>query len=153
MANSGNVIGQFREEVQETAGEVARDIKDAVGEMIEQGVRSVKTQPLTPQQMNNLQKAEQQKQLEDQKNLVEARRKIQWYKDLATAQKKVRDQEKQKQMQKREQQQEEQNKKMAKTQKKQVVITPPGKRQSGLPLREDIARTRQEIGKGHGVGG
>lgn len=146
MANSRNVIGQFREEVQETAGEVVKDVKDSVGQMIEQGIQSVKAPQLTPQQV-------QQKQLEDQKNLVEARRKIQWYKDLATAQKKVRDQEKQKWMQKREQQQEEQNKKIAKTQKKQVVITPPGKRQPGLPLREDIARTRQEIGKGHGVGG
>jgi len=118
--------------------EVSRDIKDSVGEMIEQSVQSITAPQLTPQQI-------QQKQMQDQKDLAEARRKIQWFKNLTAAQKKVRDQEKQKQMQKREPE--------AEAQKKQVVITPAGKRQPGTPIREDIARSRQEIGKGHGVGG
>jgi len=141
MSDSANPIGQFTDEIQETAGEVVSEVKDAVGEMVEQGLQSVKASPLTPQQI-------QQSQQQDQKDLSEARRKINWFKNLAAAQKQVRDQEKQKQMQKtQEQQQEVQEKKVEKVQIRQ------GTKKPGAPMSEEIARTRQEIGKGHGVGG
>lgn len=150
MANSANKVGQFTDEMEQAVGAVAKEVRDEVGQSIEQGVQSVVGKQLTTQQL-------QQKQSEDQKKLVETRRKIAWFKDLGVAQKKVREQENQKLAQRQQsEEQEEQKKKMEEDQKKQVIISP-AKRKPQVPGQkapiEEIARTRQEIGKGHGVGG
>lgn len=150
MANSTTKVGQFTDEIEQATKEAGGEVKDAVGEMIEQNVKTTFGPQLTPQQI-------QQKQVEDQKKLVEARRKIAWFKDLSVAQKKIREQEKQKVQQKQQfEEQEKQKKKMEEDQKKQVIISP-AKRKPQVPGQqapvEEIARTRQEIGKGHGVGG
>lgn len=150
MADAGNKIGQFNDEVERATTEVAQDVKDSVGQALEQGVQSVVGTQLNPQQV-------QQKQVEDQKNLTETRRKIRWYQDLAASQKRVREQEKQKKTQKQQlEEQEKQNKKMEEERKRKVIISPAKKRPMALGQQapiEEIARTRQEIGKGHGVGG
>lgn len=151
MANSANIIGQFKDEVEQTATEVAKDVKDGVGQMIEQGLQSVAGKTLTPQQI-------QQKQLEEQKKLVEARRKIKFYQDTEVKLKQIREEKRQKDLQRIQQEEEErQKKKLEEEQKKKIIISPAKKTPQfpgqPLPQREEIARTRQEIGKGHGVGG
>ncbi len=151
MANSANVIGQFKDEVEQTATDVAKDVKDEVGQMIEQGVQSAAGKQLTPQQI-------QEKQLEDQKKLANARRVIAHYKKVEEEIKKVREQKKTEQIKKQQtEEQEKQKKNMEEEQEKKIIISParkgpqiPGQ---PAPMREEIARTRQEIGKGHGVGG
>lgn len=145
MADGGSGMKQFTGEMGQVAAEVAKDVKDEVGQMIEQGVQSVVGKQLTPQQV-------QQKQQDEQKQLAEARRKIKWYQDLTAAQKRVHEQEKQKQQQNQQaEQQQAENKKVEEAQRKQP-IPQPGKLRP-VRIREDIARTRQEIGKGRGVGG
>lgn len=145
MADSGSGVKQFTEEMGQAASEVTKDVRDNVGQMIEQGVQSIAGKQLTPQQL-------QQKELERQKKLAETRKRLKWFQDIEAAQRKVREQEKQKQLQRQQvEEQEKQKKKMEEAQRKQP-IPQVGKRQGPL-LREDIARTRQEIGKGHGVGG
>ncbi|MDD5147640.1 MAG: hypothetical protein PHV63_03800 [Candidatus Daviesbacteria bacterium] len=118
MADGGSAIKQFGGEVAQVVGEVAKDVKDSVGQAIEQGVQSVVGTQLTPQQI-------QQKQLEDQKKLAETRRKIDFYKQTDQAQKQVREENKQKEMQKlQNQQQEEQVVEIKKEQKKRQPINP-----------------------------
>ena len=151
MANTNGVIGQFKDEMEQTATDVAKDVKDEVGQMIEQGVQSMAGKTLTPQQI-------QQKQLEEQKNLIEARRKIKFYQDTELKLKRIREEKRQKELQRIQQEDEEKKKKkLIEDQKKKVIISPakrtpqfPGQ---PMPQPEEIARTRQEIGKGHGVGG
>ena len=144
MANN-NAIGQFRDEVETTVGEVTQDVKDSVGQAIEQGVQSVVGSTLTPQQL-------QIKQQEDQSKLVEARRKIDYWKKIDLEQKKIRMEEKQKLSQKQQiEEQEKQQKKMAEEQKKKVI--PRVGKRTGGQMSEDLARSKQELGKGHGVGG
>lgn len=121
--------------------EVAKDVKDDVGEMIEQGVQSVVGKQLTPQQI-------QQKQLQDQKELAEARRKIAWFKKLDEEQKGVREANKQKEIQRLQNQ-----KQQVQGQKIQKAQMPQSPKRSGQMLREDIARSQAERGKGRGVGG
>ncbi len=116
MADSGNVIGKFSDEIEQTTNEVTEDVKDSVGEMVEQGVQSIIGTQLTPQQI-------QQKQVEDQKEIAETRRKIDFFKQTAEAQQKVRQEEKQKQMQKQQtEQQEKQVVEMKKGEKKSRPI-------------------------------
>ena len=62
MANPGNKLGQFTEEIEQATNEVAGDVKDSVGEMIEQGIQSVAGPKLTPQSFDSAQ--DKQKQLE-----------------------------------------------------------------------------------------
>lgn len=108
------VIGQFKDEVEQTASEVAQDVKDSVGQMIEQGVQSVIGTNLTPQQI-------QQKQQEEQKQIAEARRKIAFYQKTAQEQQIVRQENKQKEQQGlQNKQQEEQVLKIKKEEKKTV---------------------------------
>jgi len=151
MADSGNTIGQFKEEVEQAANEVASDVKDSVGEMIEQGVQTTFGPKLTPQQI-------QQKQLEDQKKLAKVRSDLKWHQDVAVAQKKLSEEEKQKKLQKQQsEEQEKQQKKLSEDEKKRVIISPA--KQTPVVLggpaqpREEIARSRPEIGKGRGIGG
>jgi len=113
-----NVIGQFKDEVEQTAGEVARDVKDEVGQMVEQGIQSIVGTQLTPQQI-------QQKQVDDQKKIADARRKISFYQQTAQAQQKVRQEQKQKEQQRLQtQQQEEQVVEMKKEEKKKKPVNP-----------------------------
>lgn len=143
MNDSGSGVKQFAEEMGQTAGEVVKDVKDEVGQMIEQGAQSIAGKQFTPQQI-------QQKQLEDQQKLAEARRKIKWWKDIAAAQKKVREEEKQKQLQRQQlEEQEKQKKKMEEARRKQAIpqVAKP------LTISEAIARTQAERSKGRGVGG
>lgn len=105
--------------------EVAKDIKDAVGEMIEQGVQSVAGPRLTPQQI-------QQKQLQDQKDLAKVRRNIEWLKRVDEEQKRVREQNKQKEIQRLQtQQQAEQVIEFKKEEKKKQPIVNPALRWAG----------------------
>ena len=60
MADGASGVKQFSEEMGQAAGEVAKDVKDSVGEVLEQGVQSVVGTQLTPQQI-------QRKEIERQK--------------------------------------------------------------------------------------
>lgn len=149
MANSAGKVGQFTDEMEQATSEVAQDVKDSVGEMIEQGVQSVAGPTLTPQQL-------QQKQLEEQKKLAQARRTLKWYQDVSAAQKKVRDEDKQKKLILSQQEEEEKKRKKMEEEQKRRVIISPAKKTSGPgqpPLREDIALSRPELKGGHGKGG
>ena len=75
MADSGGGGNQFGSEMKSTVAEVAKDVKDAVGEMIEQNVRTAVGSQLTPQQ-------QQQKQQQEQQDLEKARKVINYYKNL-----------------------------------------------------------------------
>ena len=144
MADGGGVK-QFTDEIEQATNEVAKDVKDAVGQTIEQGVQSVAGTQLTPQQI-------QQKELDRQKGLLETRRKIKWYQDIEASQKAVSEKEKQELLQRQQlEEQEKQKKKMEEAQKKQVI--PMVGKVTGGQLREDLARTQMERSKGRGVGG
>ncbi|MBU1031908.1 hypothetical protein KKE03_03245, partial [Patescibacteria group bacterium] len=111
MADNRNIIGKFTDEMEQTTGEVVQDVKDSAGEAIEQGVQSGPT----PQQI-------QQKQTQDQKDMVEARRKIAFYNKTDQEQKIVRQQEKQKLTQKQQiEAQEKQAKKAKEAAQKQSI--------------------------------
>lgn len=153
MANSANVIGQFTDELEQASGEVAEEVKEAGLEMLEQGIQSVKgTPPPTPQQI-------QQKQQEDQKQLAKARSDLKWFQTIAANEKKLMEERKQQKLQKQQlEQQEEQNKKIALEEEKRKRIISPAKKVPMMPGQpvpeiEELARSRQEIGKGHGIGG
>lgn len=138
MADGGSAVKQFTEEVAEAAGEVAKDVKDTVGQMLEQGVQSATGAQLTPQQI-------QQKQIDEQTQMAEARRKIAFYRRNAGEQKIVRQENKQKEQQRLEAlQQEIQQKKIEEIQQKEP-------KKPGLP--EAILRTQAEYKPGKGVGG
>lgn len=118
MADGGSAVKQFTEEVVEATGEVAKDVKDTVGQMLEQGVQSATGAQLTPQQI-------QQKQLEDQKKIAENRRKIAFWQKLQAEQQAVRQTEKQKEMQRMQsQQQEKQVAEFKQIEKKKEPINP-----------------------------
>lgn len=146
----GDGIKQFSDEMEQAATDVAKDVKDEVGQMIEQGVQSVAGKQLTPQQI-------QQKQVEEQKKLAKARKTIKWYQDIQAAQRRVREEEKQKQLQRQQQEeQEKQKKKQEEEAKKKVIISPAKKTPQfpgQAPIREDIALSRPELKAGHGKGG
>jgi hypothetical protein len=116
MANATAVrpIGGTFEDIQEEANEnVVEPVKDQIGQAIEVGVQAVVgAKPPTPQQ-------QQQKKVEEQGQLMEARRKIAFWTDIANKQKQVREEEKQKQQMKK---QEEEQEKQEKVQKKQMDI-------------------------------
>lgn len=109
MAN--NVIGQFKDEIEQVASETVQDTKDAVGEMIEQNI----TPQPTPQQL-------QQKEADKQKRLAYTRK---YFQDLQMAQQKVRMENKQKEQQRLQaQEQEKQVVEMKKEEKKKQPINP-----------------------------
>jgi len=140
MANP-NAIGQFSDEIEQTATEVSADVKDSVGQAIEAGVQSVISTPLTPQQ-------QQQRQQEEQAKLVQARADIQFLQNTEENLQKVREENKQKEEQRLKDFEEEMEKKRAKGGQMNQAVKKPGQ-----PMNEAIAATRQEVGKGHGVGG
>ncbi len=152
MANSANAIGQFTDEVEQATGEVAEGVKDAFGEMIEQGVQAVKGTPtLTPQQI-------QQKQQEEEKQKAEVRRKLKFHEiTQATLNKQYKLSAEKEKQRKELLLQEEENKKRLEQENKARIISPakiappiPGQ---PAPVVEEIARSKQESGKGHGIGG
>lgn len=149
MGDSAGKVGQFTDEMEQVTSEVAQDVKDSVGEMIEQGVQSVAGSTLTSQQL-------QQKQLEEQKKLANARKTIKWYQDVAAAQKRVRDEDKQKKLLLKQQEEEEKKRKKLEEEEKKKIIISPANKTTGPgqpPLREDIALSRPELKGGHGKGG
>ena len=116
MAGSGNIIGKFADELEQPVKEAGEEIKDSVGEAIEQGVQSVVGPQLTPQQI-------QQRKQEDQVRLAEARRKLNFYKKLDEEQNKVRMENKQKEQQRlQDQKQEKQVEEVKKEEKKKQPI-------------------------------
>lgn len=138
MADGGSSIKQFSEEVTQATGEIAKDIKDSVGQALEQGAQSVVGTTLTPQQI-------QQKQQQDQKDLTEARRKISFFQKTDQEQKIARDQNKQKEAQRLQNQQQEEQVKVQQTQIKQTL--------KKVKLSEEVLRTQAEFKVGKGVGG
>ncbi len=138
MSDSGSGGGQLASELGETVKEVASEVKDAVGEMIEQGVQSVAGPTLTAQQV-------QQKQQEDQKHLVETRRKIAWYGKTDQEQKQVRQTNAQKEQQRLQSQQQE------KVEKVQIVQVKQAKENNAA--QEAARRSAAEFKAGKGVGG
>lgn len=162
MADSSRVK-QFTDEMEQAATDVARDVKDEVGQMIEQGVQSVAGPKLTSQQLQpfdtstTLSTQGKQKQLEEQQRLTKARKTIKWFQDISAAQKKVREQDLQKQLQRQQlEEQEKQKKKQSEEVEKKIIISPAkkGPQHPGqAPLREDIALSRPELKSGHGKGG
>ena len=151
MADSGNAIGQFTDEVEQATSEMAEDVKDSVGEMIEQGVQTTFGPKLTPQQI-------QQKQAEDQKRMTKVRSDLKWYQAIAADQKKLTEQRKQEKLQKQQSEEQEKEQKIQDDRVNKKRIFSPAKKTPAVPGQpvpqmEEIARTRQEVGKGHGVGG
>lgn len=137
MADGKGVIGQFTEETGEVLKEVVNDVKDSVGEALEQGFQSVAGTQLTPQQI-------QQKQAEDQKEIAENRRKIAFYQQTAQEQQQVRQQNQQKEQQRLQaQQQETQQEEIEEIQAEQVVKKTP----------EEVLRSQAERKAGKGLGG
>lgn len=122
MADGGNVIGKFSDEIEQVASEVVQDVKDETGQLIEQGIQSVMGTPLTPQQIQQRQQEERKKELERQNQLTYTRK---WLSNLQTAQEKVRQENKQKEQQRLQaQKQEEQVAEMKKEEKKKQPINP-----------------------------
>ncbi len=119
MSDSGNNgIQGAVEEMAQATGEVAKDVKDSVGEMIETNVQTAVGTPPTPQQI-------QQKQAEDQQKITETRRKISWFKKIDQEQRRVIQENKQKEMQRLQSlQQEKQVKQIKLEQKKAQPINP-----------------------------
>lgn len=123
MANIKPIGGTF-----EDIGEAMAPVKDVVGQALEQGIKSV-VQPaprLTPQQ----QAQRQQQKAEEQKQLAQARYKINYWNRLKEEQQRVAQQKKQEDFAKKQQEQEEGQKKQEEkikqfiTQKKAVEINP-----------------------------
>lgn len=118
MADGKGVIGQFTEETGDVLKEVASNVKDSVGEALEQGFQSVAGTQLTPQQI-------QQKQAEDQKKIAENRKKIAFWQKIAEEQRVVGQKKKQEEMQKQQnQQQEKQVAEMKKEEKEKQPVNP-----------------------------
>lgn len=88
MSDSGKgPIGGTFEDVGEA---IVKPVVDEIGKAIEAGVQAV-----TPQKTLDP-ATQQQKQISDQKNLVEARRKVEWWKALEAERNRVRQQNQQK---------------------------------------------------------
>lgn len=144
MSDSGGGVKQFATEMVQATGEVAKDFSDQVGQAIETGVQSVATPQLTPQQAQQKQQTDQQQEMETQGKLARIRA---WFRNLQINQNQVIMENKQKEQQRIHAQIQQQQAKKAETSQMQGTKVPGG------ALPEEVARTRQEIGKGHGVGG
>lgn len=121
MADSGNMIGQFADEIEQNVNEVAKDFKDEFGQALEQGVQSVMGVQLTPQQIQQKQQQEQQQEIDRQKQLSYTRK---WLRDLQTAQEKARAENKQKEQQRLQTQEQEKQVEVRKEEKKKQAINP-----------------------------
>jgi hypothetical protein len=139
MSDSGSGGNQFVAEAAQTVKEVAGDVNDAVGEMVEQGVQSTFSSAPTPQQV-------QQKQQQDQADLVKVRKQIAWMKNVDAEQKQVAAANKQKEAQRIETQHQQ-----SQTQPGEVVA--PSHQTAKPQVAEEVKRTMTEIKQGKGVGG
>lgn len=144
---SGGGLKQFAGEMKAVTMEVAKDTKDVLGQTLEQAAQSVTGNQLTPQQQAQI---KQLKEVENQKKLIEARRKIEFWKKLEAEQKAIREAQKQKVIQGQQQEAE-------KTQVQQFEIIQKNQqsKRPGAPVnvREDIARSQGERRVGRGSGG
>lgn len=132
MVGIKGAIGQIPAELGET---VIKPVVDEVGKAIEQGVQSVIGSQLTPGQL-------QQKELDRQKKLANARRVIEHYKRIEEAQRAVRQAKKHEELQKKQEEgQKQQVQEIKKEQKKQQIP------------EEVKARAMAELKAGRGVGG
>ena len=121
MANRNPIGGTF-----ETINEiVVKPVTDEVGKAIEQGVQSVigvpKPQPTQNPQSNSLQSTPV-----DNSKMLEARRRLDWYKNLESQQKRIREAQKQKQAEASKQVDEKKQIKqfeIVKKQKKDIALT------------------------------
>ena len=137
MSDLGNRIKQVTEETSQTVEEIAKDVRDSVGEAIEQGFQSATGTPLTPQQI-------QQKQIDDQKKISETRRKIDWLKKVDEEQKMVRQANQQKETQRLQSQQQQKQVEVQKVQIQQA-------KEQKIP--EEVLRSQIERKAGKGLGG
>ena len=117
---------------------VVKPVKDEIGQIIEVAGQSITGKTPSPQQT-------QQKLREDQVKMADAQRRINWWKQLSAQQQAVRNEKKQVVVQ-----QDSEKKQEAKIKQFEIVQK---KQDAAVRQREEIARTRQESGKGHGVGG
>lgn len=150
--SGGGAPSQFAGEVKQVAQEVVEDVKDQVGEAIEQGVKSITGQQLTPQQI-------QQKEEERQKELAETRWKIEQFKKTEQGVQQVRDQREQQEDQRKQQEDQQKQEAFARAQEDQSQsIVSPAKQEPQAPgqkveQREEIKRSKSELRTGHGIGG
>ena len=86
MSDSGSGGGQFASEMKSAVVEAVKDTKDAVGEMVEQGVQSISGTNLTPQQIQAKQQSDQKIEIDRQKKLAYTRA---WLSNLTADQNKV----------------------------------------------------------------
>lgn len=151
MSDLGGGQNQFAGEMKQAAQEVVQDVKDQVGQAIEQGVQSITGQQLTPQQI-------QQKEEEKQKKLAEVRWRIERLKKTEQQVSQVSQENQQKDAQ-RLKEWEEKNKKEAEREalQNQQIISPakqtPRAPGQVVEQREDLQRSKQELRAGHGIGG
>lgn len=126
-------LKQVSSEIIQTTTEVAKDVKDAVGEMIEQGVQTAVGSNTT----------NDQKQIEqEQKDKKELRRVRKFFQDLEQQTAQVRAANQQKEAQRLESQQQQQVKEQQEQQESKKTTVP-----------EAILRTQAELKVGKGVGG
>ncbi len=138
MSDGSGIGGQVRQVVKESVIQPVINEAKTDLEVVTQSVAGVA--PVTPQQ-------QAQKQQEDQQKILDARRKLEFYKKIEQDQTKVRTERKQK---------EEEYKKAIdeKMRVKQYQVTPVAQPAlPGKPMREDIARTKAELRAGRGSGG
>lgn len=129
MSDSGSG-NQFGGEVIEDFKEVAKDVKDEVGQAIEQGVQSVVGKTPTPQQI-------QQQYLQRQKDQKELQRVRTWFKNLEQQTAQVREQNLQKEQQRlQNQQHEKQVSEIKKGEKKEQSVVNPALEFIGKPEKK-----------------
>ena len=63
MSDSGGGGKQFTDEIKSEAVDVAKEVTDQVGQMVEQGVQSITGTQLTPQQIQQKEQDRQEKLL------------------------------------------------------------------------------------------
>lgn len=147
----GGGQNQFAGEIKQAVQEISMDVKDQVGQAIEQGVQSVVGQQLSPQQI-------QQKEEEKQKRLAEVRWKLERLKKTEQQVGQMREENQQKDAQ-RLKEWEEKNKRDAqeKALRNQQIISPakqtPQAPGQAVEQREELQRSKQELRAGHGIGG
>lgn len=125
MADGVKPIGGTFEDIGEVMNDsVAKPMKDQLGEMVEQGKQSIAPKAVAAQQVSAADA--QQKNLDQQQKITEARRRIFYWQDLEAKTRAIREEEKRKEAERKQKaEQEEQEKKKVKQfeiQKKAEVL-------------------------------
>lgn len=115
---------------------VVKPVADEIGKALEQGAQAIAGKTPTTQQI-------QQKQMQDQKDIADTQRKIDYWKQIAQAQAQVRQVKKQEDVEKNQEKKEE-----AKIKQYEIV-----EKKQDSEQREDMARTQGERRAGRGMGG